>query len=504
MLISVRQAPRVPDLRPNWLDRWVPWPASPRHRLSLRIRPPRVRPHHRRHHWSPQRLTSVNHVRSRPSRPVWSGQKAGLDQPQAISGSFVLIDFGWRFTHSVGIHRRSLGIGIVPPSFSNICKQKDPFLTGALHCLLATTDGFFESIFCFDCVIESFRFGNDHKYPIAQMRFSVLCNCPCIGLYLYSEPEPRSDVWMMADYDVKGSWAKVITITEGIDIDILYHPLRPLNNEEIFMSVQVPKGAIALKAGTTTGYISPWIGEFYSVLDPTYVKDYIRIMASIFKHQPTTGIGKHNLRVSIASSSSNSPTHSSSPENKSPFSPSYSMSSPMMSKFIYVPTNSVSEKKEYPTDPSLPNIKNSIYSMDEEKMLTKETYGSTIIVGCLALILGRVLEDKGICLNMLMGCFECWLHPAQYDTRLCKDGTSCARRDCFLHIRLRSFGHCTSLPGLLFHLPRSTAAASAIDMSAAFSLLPGSPSAVMSHAFNQPCSGPDHGNCRIYSAQLSQ
>ncbi|XP_078436736.1 uncharacterized protein LOC144707485 [Wolffia australiana] len=29
------------------------------------------------------------------------------------------------------------------------------------------------------------------------------------------------------------------------------------------------------------------------------------------------------------------------------------------------------------------------------------------------------------------GVFECWLHPAQYRTRLCKDGPVCARRVCF-------------------------------------------------------------------------
>eukprot|EP00897_Mesotaenium_endlicherianum_P005883 jgi/Mesen1/5322/ME000265S04477 len=29
------------------------------------------------------------------------------------------------------------------------------------------------------------------------------------------------------------------------------------------------------------------------------------------------------------------------------------------------------------------------------------------------------------------GVFESWLHPAQYRTRLCKDGTACARRVCF-------------------------------------------------------------------------
>ncbi|KAK4841976.1 hypothetical protein QYF36_013547 [Acer negundo] len=44
------------------------------------------------------------------------------------------------------------------------------------------------------------------------------------------------------------------------------------------------------------------------------------------------------------------------------------------------------------------------------------------------------------------GVFECWLHPAQHRTRLCKDGTSCNRWICFfVHTaeELRPFG-CSS------------------------------------------------------------
>lgn len=46
-------------------------------------------------------------------------------------------------------------------------------------------------------------------------------------------------------------------------------------------------GAIALGVGTATGFISPWTGRFYSLLDPTYAKDHIPIIASVSEHQPT-------------------------------------------------------------------------------------------------------------------------------------------------------------------------------------------------------------------------
>lgn len=39
---------------------------------------------------------------------------------------------------------------------------------------------------------------------------------------------------------------------------------------------------------TFTGKISPWTGRFYSLLDPSYAKNNIPIIASVFEHQPTT------------------------------------------------------------------------------------------------------------------------------------------------------------------------------------------------------------------------
>lgn len=40
--------------------------------------------------------------------------------------------------------------------------------------------------------------------------------------------------------------------------------------------------------GTATGYITPFNGRFYSLLDPTYAKEHIPIIASVSEHQPTT------------------------------------------------------------------------------------------------------------------------------------------------------------------------------------------------------------------------
>ncbi|GFZ15260.1 CCCH-type zinc finger protein with ARM repeat domain-containing protein [Actinidia rufa] len=131
-----------------------------------------------------------------------------------------------------------------------------------------------------------------------------------------------------------------------------------------------------------------------------------------------TGVGGgaqgKGREVSITTSNSDSPTLSSSPGNGSPRSPSDSVSSPMGAKFNDLPSINGSEKKEYPIDPSLPDIKNSIYSTDEFRSAVSS--------------------------------------------------------------------------------PRSNAAsASAMDMAAALSLFPGSPSSLMSPIFNQPMSPSGNG-----------
>lgn len=39
---------------------------------------------------------------------------------------------------------------------------------------------------------------------------------------------------------------------------------------------------------TLSGKIAPWTGRFYSLLDPSYAKNHIPIIASVSEHQPTS------------------------------------------------------------------------------------------------------------------------------------------------------------------------------------------------------------------------
>ncbi|KAF8398373.1 hypothetical protein HHK36_017300 [Tetracentron sinense] len=215
------------------------------------------------------------------------------------------------------------------------------------------------------------------------------------------------------------------------------------------------------------------------------------------------------LRVSTATSNSNSPPLSSSPDNGSPSSASDSTSSPMMMalKFNELPVSLASEKKEYPIDPSLPDIKNSIYATDEFRMFSFKVRPCSRAYShdwteCPFVHPGENARRrdprkfhyscvpcpdfrKGACRRGDMceyahGVFECWLHPAQYRTRLCKDGTSCIRRVCFFAHTSEELRPLYVSTGSAVPSPRSTAsaAAAAMEMAAAMSLLPGSPSSM--------------------------
>ncbi|KAL5014337.1 hypothetical protein ScPMuIL_008607 [Solemya velum] len=47
-------------------------------------------------------------------------------------------------------------------------------------------------------------------------------------------------------------------------------------------------GTASVGVATALGKISPWTGRFYSLLDPSYAKNNIPIIASVSEHQPTT------------------------------------------------------------------------------------------------------------------------------------------------------------------------------------------------------------------------
>lgn len=116
------------------------------------------------------------------------------------------------------------------------------------------------------------------------------------------------------------------------------------------------------------------------------------------------------------------------------------------------------ERKEYPIDLSLPDIKNGIYGTDEFRMYMFKIKPCSRAYShdwteCPFVHPGENARRrdprkyhyscvpcpeyrKGTCrlgdnCEYAHGIFECWLHPAQYRTRLCKDETNCARRVCF-------------------------------------------------------------------------
>ncbi|KAK4798599.1 hypothetical protein SAY86_030925 [Trapa natans] len=236
-------------------------------------------------------------------------------------------------------------------------------------------------------------------------------------------------------------------------------------------------------------------------------------------------IGERSLRISVATYNSNSPPLSSSPENGLPA--SALGDSPMKSKSNNVSALPVTEKREYPIDPSLPDIKNSIFSTDEFRMYSFKVRPCSRAYShdwteCPFVHPGENARRrdprkfhyscvpcpdfrKGACRRGDMceyahGVFECWLHPAQYRTRLCKDGTSCARRVCFFAHTEQELRPLYVSTGSAVPSPRSAAAsgasASAMDFAAAMSLLPGSPSSVsvMSPSPFTPPMSPSSGN----------
>merc|ERR1712088_770161 len=59
----------------------------------------------------------------------------------------------------------------------------------------------------------------------------------------------------------------------------------------LFKTIAVAVAAIVafgLAVMTLSGKVAPWTGRFYSLLDPSYAKNNIPIIASVSEHQPTS------------------------------------------------------------------------------------------------------------------------------------------------------------------------------------------------------------------------
>lgn len=55
----------------------------------------------------------------------------------------------------------------------------------------------------------------------------------------------------------------------------------------MFVIALVSLGALAFGILTLSGKVAPWTGRFYTLLDPSYAKNHIPIIASVSEHQPT-------------------------------------------------------------------------------------------------------------------------------------------------------------------------------------------------------------------------
>ncbi|KAL4334918.1 hypothetical protein GQ457_07G035290 [Hibiscus cannabinus] len=166
-----------------------------------------------------------------------------------------------------------------------------------------------------------------------------------------------------------------------------------------------------------------------------------------------------------------------------------------------------SEKKEYPVDLTLPDIKNGIYGTDEFRMYTFKVKPCSRAYShdwteCPFVHPGENARRrdprkyhyscvpcpefrKGSCrqgdnCEYAHGIFECWLHPAQYRTRLCKDETNCTRRVCFFAHKPEELRPLYASTGSAVPSPRSySATGSSLDMGSMSPLALGSPSVMI-------------------------
>jgi len=74
-------------------------------------------------------------------------------------------------------------------------------------------------------------------------------------------------------------------------VDYLRSKMSPEDFQVLFKAVVMASVGLSSVVGgilTVTGKIAPWTGRFYTLLDPSYAKNHIPIIASVSEHQPTS------------------------------------------------------------------------------------------------------------------------------------------------------------------------------------------------------------------------
>lgn len=174
--------------------------------------------------------------------------------------------------------------------------------------------------------------------------------------------------------------------------------------------------------------------------------------------------------------------------------------------------------KDYPGDLTLPDIKNEMYSTDEFRMYSfkvkpcSRAYSHDwtecpfvhpgenarrrdprkyhySCVPCPEFRKGSC--SKGDACEYAHGIFECWLHPAQYRTRLCKDDSGCTRRVCFFAHKPEELRPLYASTGSAIPSPRSySVGASAYEMGSVSPMALGSPSVLIPPVSTPPLTPP--------------
>ncbi|GAB4857648.1 Dolichyl-diphosphooligosaccharide--protein glycosyltransferase subunit stt3b [Ancistrocladus abbreviatus] len=148
------------------------------------------------------------------------------------------------------------------------------------------------------------RFSVDGK--LCHIKFEAFAanpsNCYCLKIDttgfimdlddLLSESSAAApDIWDDGFYEIEYYVVQLVLVVFYF-LDWVKHLLSDTKLFETFLRITVTSaatlGVIGLGVGSASGYISPWTGCFYSLLDPTYAKDHIPIIASVSEHQPTT------------------------------------------------------------------------------------------------------------------------------------------------------------------------------------------------------------------------
>ncbi|ERN05250.1 hypothetical protein AMTR_s00007p00102750 [Amborella trichopoda] len=187
-----------------------------------------------------------------------------------------------------------------------------------------------------------------------------------------------------------------------------------------------------------------------------------------------------------------------------------------------------SEKKEYPVDLSLPDIKNGVFGTDEFRMYSFKVKPCSRAYShdwteCPFVHPGENARRrdprryhyscvpcpdfrKGACrrgdaCEYAHGVFECWLHPAQYRTRLCKDETGCTRRVCFFAHKPEELRPLYASTGSGVPSPRSNSPSSSLEPPMS-PLALGSPSVLMLPSFATSTSAMSPSSLQLSGAGL--